>query len=112
MAVVKNTRTGAVIATRVDHRTTLPGRLFGLLNRAPLEPGEALWLDPCGSVHTWGMRGPIDVVFLDASGDVLGVATGVPPWRVAMAPRGTRSVLETRAGGSAGVCVRDRLMIG
>jgi len=68
-------------------------RMFGLLGRRPLESGEALWLDPCASVHTLGMRYPIDVVFLDRDGSVVDTRTALAPRRLAGARR-ARSVLE------------------
>jgi uncharacterized membrane protein (UPF0127 family) len=86
-------------------------RGLGLLGRPPLREGEALWLSPCGGVHTWGMRYAIDVLFLDAEMRVVGVRRGVGPWSVAPAPRGTRSVIELPAGGAAGVQAGDELCV-
>jgi uncharacterized protein len=68
-------------------------RMFGLLGRRPLERGEALWLNPCASVHTLGMGYPIDVVFLDRDGAVVDTRTALAPRRMAGARR-ARSVLE------------------
>jgi len=48
-------------------------------------------------VHTFGMRFPIDVVFLDREDRVVRVAREVPPRRFAGA-RWARTVIETRAG--------------
>ena|SRR3569833_1373509 len=86
-------------------------RGLGLLVGAPLEADEALWIDPCGSVHTWGMRYSIDVVFLDRAGVVLRVTRDVRPWRVAPAPRGTRSAIEMRGGSAERVRLGDRLEV-
>ena len=41
-------------------------RARGLLGRAPLAADEALLIRPCSSIHTFGMRFAIDVVFIDA----------------------------------------------
>ena len=61
-----------------------PARLLGLaLMRRP--PEHALLIPRCRSVHTWGMRLPIDVVFLaclPGGVTVLSVHTRVPPRRV------------------------------
>ena len=75
-------------------------RLRGLLGRRDLPAGEGLLLRPSPSVHTWFMRFPIDVVFLDADLRVLGVVPEVGPWRMA-ARRGARAVLELPSGEAA-----------
>ncbi|MCX6358174.1 MAG: DUF192 domain-containing protein [Armatimonadetes bacterium] len=71
---------------------------FGLLGRRGLAAGEALWLEPCGSVHTLAMRFALDVAFIDASGRVLAVVEAAPAWRIIAAPWGTRAALEAAAG--------------
>jgi uncharacterized membrane protein (UPF0127 family) len=88
-------------------------RLVGLLGRRSLPPGEGMLIRPASSVHTFFMRFPIDVVFLDRRGVVVGVRRSVPPWRAAFARR-ARSVLELPAGESAGagIEVGDELVVG
>jgi uncharacterized protein len=71
-------------------------RMRGLLGRRGLESGEGLLLRPTGSVHTFFMRFPIDVVFLSREGEVLKVAQALPPWRTAGARR-AKAVLELAA---------------
>ena len=71
-------------------------RMRGLLGRSGLESGEGLLLRPTGSVHTFFMRFPIDVVFLARDGEVLKVARALPPWRTA-GTRGAKAVLELAA---------------
>lgn len=75
-------------------------RAQGLLLRPPLAANEALLLPGCASVHTFGMRYAIDVVFLDPLGRVLRVARHLQPWRIASQP-GAAAVLELLAGGAA-----------
>ncbi len=72
-------------------------RLRGLLGRSELPAGEGLLLRPSPSVHTWFMRFPIDVVFLDDELGVLRVRRNMRPWRMA-GQRGARAVLELAAG--------------
>ena len=71
-------------------------RMRGLLGRRGLESGEGLLLRPTGSVHTFFMHFPIDVVFLSREGEVLKVARALPPWRTAAARR-AKAVLELAA---------------
>jgi uncharacterized protein len=62
-------------------------RAAGLWATAASEPPHALELRPCAAVHTLGMRGPIDVVFVALDGTVLRAVPRLAPWRVAMLPR-------------------------
>jgi len=72
----------------------------GLLGRKGLDSGEGLLLRPASSVHTFFMRFPIDVVFLDRALVVLGIADGLDPWRAA-SRKGAKAVLELPAGESS-----------
>jgi uncharacterized membrane protein (UPF0127 family) len=87
-------------------------RLRGLMGRASLALGEGLLLKPCGSIHTWFMRFPIDAVFLDREMRVVHVADSIRPWRMARG-RKARSVLELAAGEAAqrGIAVGDTLAL-
>ncbi|HEV7915022.1 MAG TPA: DUF192 domain-containing protein [Albitalea sp.] len=75
-------------------------RLAGLLGRPELHKGEALYLMPCASVHTWFMPYCIDVVFVDSDGLVLRVVSDLEPWRSAWC-KGAHAALELRAGQAA-----------
>lgn len=89
---------GELIAARVKVANNFVSRLIGLLNTTSLGDQDGLWLQPGGTVHTFAMRFPIDVLFLDAEGRVLLYRHAVKPWRVAFAPPKTRYVLELAAG--------------
>jgi len=68
-------------------------RLLGLA-RLPLErAGSGLLIPRCASVHTFGMRFDLDVVFLDGAGRPLLRRCAVPPRRLLAHPR-ARAVLE------------------
>jgi uncharacterized membrane protein (UPF0127 family) len=90
-------RDGAIACESCVVADTPRRRLKGLLGKKYLEPGEGLLLRPASSVHTFFMRFPIDVVFLDRELHVLGLATNLRPWRAA-GRRGARAVLELPAG--------------
>jgi uncharacterized membrane protein (UPF0127 family) len=82
-------------------RTPL-ARMRGLLGRHGLAEGEGLLLEPAGSIHTFFMRFPIDVVFLDREQRVVRVVPNLRPWRTA-GVRKARAVLELAAGEAARV---------
>jgi uncharacterized protein len=85
-------------------------RMRGLLGRRELPSEEGILLRPASSVHTWFMRFPIDVVFLDDDLSVLRVVPRLGPWRLA-ARRRAAAVLELAAGESErrGIEVGHRL---
>ena len=84
---------------RVPVALSRPARLFGLtfLDRQAAGPG--LLLPGCRSVHTFGMRFPLDLVFLDLEWRPLSLRRGVPPRRFACDSR-AGAVLELPAGDS------------
>ena len=73
-------------------------RLLGLALRGRPPPARGLLIPRCRSVHTFGMRFALDLVWLDRDGRVLGVEEGVPPWRV-RSRWDAAAVLEVPAGG-------------
>ncbi|HKQ81276.1 MAG TPA: DUF192 domain-containing protein [Steroidobacteraceae bacterium] len=111
-AVSISTCDGVSVARFTRVASNFATRLIGLLNRKSLHREEGLLISPGGSIHTIGMRFPIDAVFLDDQLQVLKVASHVRPWRGVLAPRHTRHVLEIRAGRigelrlQVGMCIR------
>jgi uncharacterized membrane protein (UPF0127 family) len=86
------------IAVAADRRARLLGLAF---LRAP--PARvALLLPRCRSVHTLGMRWPLDLVWLDGDGAPVRVDRGVRTGRVRTC-RSARCVVEVPAGGANAV---------
>jgi hypothetical protein len=81
------------------------GKFMGLMGRASLPAGAALWLPASNGIHMMFMRFPIDAVFLDRELRVLGVAPDLRPWRWARRA-GARAVLELGAGEADRLAVR------
>ena len=72
-------------------------RRKGLLGRESLPDGEGLWIVPCEAVHTFWMRFPIDLVYLDRRHQVVKIRANVRPWRLSGCLR-AHSVLELPVG--------------
>jgi uncharacterized membrane protein (UPF0127 family) len=87
---------------------TFLARARGLLGRALPQDGGAL-IVPCRSIHTFGMRTPMDVVYLSRDGRVVGISRGLRPWRMDFAPALTYGVLEVAAGSTAAVALGDQV---
>jgi uncharacterized protein len=68
-------------------------RLLGLAGLRREQAGAGLLLPRCASVHTFGMRFRLDLVFLDADDRPLAALLGVPPCRFGR-HRGAAAVLE------------------
>ncbi len=82
-----------VLERRVRVAVGLRARLLGLALLVPERAGTGLLIPRCNSVHTFGMRFALDLVFLDAEGQPLAVRCGVPPRRFAVERRAV-AVLE------------------
>jgi uncharacterized protein len=88
---------GRVVCAQCEVADSFFSRLRGLLGRDSLAAGHGLLLSPAGSVHTFFMRFPIDVVFLDKKLVVQRVEPDVARSRM-VSHRGARRVLELPAG--------------
>jgi uncharacterized protein len=82
-----------VLGRRVPVACGLRARLLGLAGIERDEAGTGLLIPRCSSVHTFGMRFPLDLVFLDREGRPLSVRSAVPPRRFA-GDRRASAVLE------------------
>jgi uncharacterized membrane protein (UPF0127 family) len=71
-------------------------RLLGLAHLDREDAGPGLLIPRCASVHTFGMRFPLDLYFLGGRGDVIAVRRGVPARRLAFCGR-ANAVLELPA---------------
>ncbi len=88
----------AILMVQGRPATTFWTRLRGLLGYRRLNPGEGMFISPCRGVHTFFMRFPIDVVYVDQQGKVVGLAPELPPTRLGPVVRRAQFVLELPAG--------------
>lgn len=92
-----NSTKGTLLASQAEIADSFRRRVVGLLGRRALDPGGGLWLFPSNSIHTIGMRFPIDVVMLSRNATVVEVCEGVRPFSVIWPNLGAQSVLELPA---------------
>jgi uncharacterized protein len=85
-----------VLGLEVPVAVGFRARLLGLAHLDRAEAGPGLLIPRCSSVHTFGMRFPLDLHFLDEEGELLDLRRAVPPRRFA-ACRGAAAVLELPA---------------
>ena len=86
------------LATKVRKADNFLTRLVGLLKRTHLGPEEALWLMPSKGIHTIGMKFPIDVLFLTKDNEVVGLISGMLPYRISSVHFRGYSVVELPNG--------------
>ncbi len=94
---VRNLTRQTLLATDLEVAGSGGKRRKGLLGRSSLDAGKGLWIVPCESVHTFFMRFPIDLVYLDRKRCIRKLRSNVPAWRVS-ACWTAHSVLELPAG--------------
>ncbi|MBV9760431.1 MAG: DUF192 domain-containing protein [Acidobacteriaceae bacterium] len=108
--VVVNLDRKSTLAERVRIAGTSAARRQGLLGIGGLLKGAGLWISPCEAIHTFGMKMPIDAIFLDRHHQVRKLSNDLPPWRISLC-LAAASVLEVEAGTAhrTGTTVGDRL---
>ena len=88
------------LATELMIARTHWTRFRGLMvtDAARFRRGQGLWISPSHGVHTFAMRFPIDVVYLDRERIIIHVEEELKPWRVAAVRIEAASVLELPTG--------------
>ncbi|MGW0881593.1 DUF192 domain-containing protein [Streptomyces sp. NPDC002671] len=90
---------GTPVTVPLEISTSYRTRAKGLLGRDSVD--GAMLLSPASGVHTFRMRIPIDVAYLDRTLTVIAVRT-MRPGRMGLPRLRSRHVLEAAAGAMAG----------
>src|SRR4051812_43798412 len=98
--VLRNRRTGAVVASRLLPALDSETRRTGLLKHHGLPEGEAMLIAPTNAIHTFFMKFPIDVAFVRKDGRIVKIRAAMPAWRMSAA-WGGHAVVEMAAGSFA-----------
>lgn len=109
--LVNDTR-AEVVAEKIEPALESATRRRGLLGRDGLAPDTAFVIAPTNAVHTFGMRFPIDLLFVKRDGEVVKRVIAVPRRRMSAALRAF-AVIEFCANqpGVATTQVGDRLRV-
>ncbi len=83
----------SLLGFTVPVATTRTARLLGLAMLDREDAGDGLLIPDCRSVHTFGMRFELDLLFLDEEGNVVELRRSVPPGQRVRCPA-AGSVLE------------------
>lgn len=75
-----------ILGRTIPVATTFPSRVLGLSHLDRDRAGEGLLIPRCRSVHTFGMRFAIEILFLNDEGRVIDLRREVRPRRIARNP--------------------------
>jgi uncharacterized membrane protein (UPF0127 family) len=95
--VLRNQRSGAVVASTLLPALDSETRRTGLLNHQSLPEGEAMVIAPTNAIHTFFMKFAIDVAFVARDGRIVKIRPAMPAWRMSAA-WGGYAVVEMAAG--------------
>ncbi len=98
MMKLLNKTKNQMIATHVELADTFIKRAVGLLGHKNLEKENCMWFDECRSIHTFGMRFSLDVIFVDKNMIVKKVFYNVKPGRITLPVWSARAAFEFTAG--------------
>lgn len=73
-------------------------RFKGLMGQTSVPSDGGVFFPRCNSIHTFFMRIPIDVVFIDHNGMVQEVLASLSAWRMLIPRRHVKHTLELGAG--------------
>ncbi|HEY7270964.1 MAG TPA: DUF192 domain-containing protein [Dehalococcoidia bacterium] len=96
--IVRNPERESLLGEAIEVADTSVRKVKGLLGRECLEDGQGLLFKGCSSLHTFFMRFPIDIVFLDRSGKVLKLSRNVKPFKLVAAPLRAYYAVELPSG--------------
>lgn len=95
---MRNSTRAVTLVERGQFAGDLWHKLVGLMGVSELLVGDGLLLHGEQAIHTFGMKIPIDVAYLDARGLVLRTLHSMPPGRLGPFLWKSRDILELPAG--------------
>ncbi|GAB4324148.1 MAG: hypothetical protein Kow0074_16890 [Candidatus Zixiibacteriota bacterium] len=98
MIAINTSKGDRVIAANVVWAGTSAERRKGLLGRTTMSPDDGMYITPCECVHTFAMKFPIDIAFLDKNGRILRIQRALKPYRISRLVWQADGVLELAAG--------------
>ncbi|TYQ12646.1 UNVERIFIED_CONTAM: hypothetical protein Cloal_3674 [Acetivibrio alkalicellulosi] len=93
-----NKENGEHICTSLKTAYTFCSRLKGLMFTKDLPKGHGLHIKPCNSIHTFFMKYPLDVIYLDGNDKIVALDQNVLPGRIGKYHKNAVSVVELPVG--------------
>ena len=95
---IRNNTRDRIVGDRIRVADRTWTRLRGLLGSPEPGEGEGLVIVPSRAVHMFGMRFPLDVIFLDREGQAVAVYPGLAPGQKTRYHRDARLAIEVGIG--------------
>jgi uncharacterized protein len=95
---VKNLTKNILLSAQAELADTFFSRMRGLLGRRAFSEGQAMVITRCNSIHMFFMKFPIDAIFLNAAGRVVGIVKNIRPFQVSPVFWTSERVVELPAG--------------
>lgn len=95
---IRNETRQAILGTQVLWANRMLSRMRGFLFRPEPADGEGILFSPCKGVHMYGMKFPLDVLFLSREGRVVSAFPDLAPGKRTAIQKGARHALELPAG--------------
>ncbi len=78
--IVRNLTKKTTISSDASLADSPFARMRGLLGQSVLSKGQGLVITQCNSIHMFFMKFPIDAVFIDRKGIVVGLVKNIQPF--------------------------------
>ncbi len=95
---IENETKGTRLGENIKIADSSLRRMVGLLGTPRLEPHSGLLIFPTQGVHTFFMKYPIDIVFINRKKQVIGTRIGLKPFRLSPIMWSAECVLELPEG--------------
>ena len=95
---IYNSTKDSLVSDEVKVAQSFLTRTIGLLSRSNISENQSLIIKPCCSIHTFFMRFPIDVLFVDGKNRIIAAYENVLPNRILPVHLTSLYVVELAAG--------------
>lgn len=90
--------TGLTIVENLKPAYSFTKRLKGLMFDKRMQPQSGVHIKPCTSVHTFFMKFPIDIIYVDREMKVVGLEHSLEPGKTGKRFKNVHSVIELEVG--------------
>ena len=95
---IENQTRGTLVAASAQEARSFSQKLFGLMGQKMLPPSGGLLIHHTNWIHTFWMRFPLDLIYVDRAQRVVGLEAALPPNRIGKPFWSAQSVIELSAG--------------